>query len=119
MLHGILNCYLALSDSLFSFILSKVELEKIISPQSEKPQEVTKEQGKAPRAELAPAKGLKRRKSSTLFVCVYIYIYLERYKPVKLNHYFSKIQYNVLHTALYSSFITGTDDNFSSNRNIL
>lgn len=74
MLHDILNCCLALSDSLFSFILSKVELEKIISPQSEKPQEVTKEQGKAPRAELAPAKGLKRRKSSTLFVCVYIYI---------------------------------------------
>lgn len=52
----------------FFFILGKVEFEKIISPQSEKPQEVSKEQGKAPRAELAPAKGLKRRKSSTLFV---------------------------------------------------
>lgn len=72
MLQNILNCCLVLSDSLFPFILNKVELEKIISPRSEKPQEVTKEQGKAPRAELAPAKGLKRRKSSTLFVCICI-----------------------------------------------
>lgn len=70
-LHDILNCCLVLSDSLFFFILSKVEVGKIISPQSEKPQEVSKEQGKVPRAELAPAKGLKRRKSFTLFVCIY------------------------------------------------
>lgn len=65
-LHDKFSCCPVLSDSLFFFILSKAEVEKIISPQSEKPQEVSKEQGKAPRAELAPAKGLKRRKSSTL-----------------------------------------------------
>lgn len=66
----ILNCCLVLSDSL-SLSQVKLRLRKIISPQSEKPQEVSKEQGKAPRAELAPAKGLKRRKSSTIFVYIY------------------------------------------------
>lgn len=71
MLHDLLSCCLVLSDFLFYFILSKVDVENIISPQSEKPQEVSKEQGKAPRAELAPAKGLERRKSSTLFLPIY------------------------------------------------